>query len=75
MISACAGVPFPIAYKYFNISNVQMTDSAFLFDLQVNSDGKKDGSNSMCDQICNARLPRGLDPHSVPPEQLAASLG
>ncbi|KAL4197598.1 hypothetical protein AMTRI_Chr04g189070 [Amborella trichopoda] len=27
------------------------------------------------DQICNARLPRGLDPHSVQSEELAASLG
>ncbi|CAL9179891.1 unnamed protein product [Musa hybrid cultivar] len=42
---------------------------------QVNSDGAKDGSNGLYDQICNARLPRGLDPHSVPSEELAASLG
>ncbi|KAG6475201.1 hypothetical protein ZIOFF_064419 [Zingiber officinale] len=70
-----ASVPFPITYYNFNMSNVQMTDSVSFIDLQVSSDGKKDGSNSMCDQICNARLPRGLDPHSVPPEQLAASLG
>ncbi|KAG6478013.1 hypothetical protein ZIOFF_061445 [Zingiber officinale] len=70
-----ASVPFPITYYNLNISNVQMTDSVSFIDLQVNSDAKKDGSNSMCDQICNARLPRGLDPHSVPPEQLAASLG
>ncbi|CAN1171407.1 hypothetical protein LINPERPRIM_LOCUS7954 [Linum perenne] len=27
------------------------------------------------DQICNARLPRGLDPHSVPSVELGASLG
>ncbi|CAN0916759.1 hypothetical protein LINGRAHAP2_LOCUS29885 [Linum grandiflorum] len=27
------------------------------------------------DQICNARLPRGLDPHSVPVVELGASLG
>ncbi|XP_073275469.1 uncharacterized protein [Primulina huaijiensis] len=27
------------------------------------------------DSICNARLPRGLDPHSVPSAELAASLG
>lgn len=46
-----------------------------LFDFQVNPDKIKDRSNSMYDQICNARLPRGLDPHSVPPEELAASLG
>jgi len=43
---------------------------------QVNSDmEKKDGSGASYDQICNARLPRGLDPHSVPSEELAASLG
>ncbi|GER47897.1 DNA-directed RNA polymerase II [Striga asiatica] len=27
------------------------------------------------DTICNARLPKGLDPHSVPSDELAASLG
>ncbi|CAL9048612.1 unnamed protein product [Musa banksii] len=42
---------------------------------RVNLDGAKDGSNGPYDQICNARLPRGLDPHSVPSEELAASLG
>ncbi|XP_059434730.1 uncharacterized protein LOC132167720 isoform X2 [Corylus avellana] len=36
---------------------------------------RKDGSTDQYDQICNARLPRGLDPHSVPSEELAASLG
>ncbi|CAK9184931.1 unnamed protein product [Ilex paraguariensis] len=36
---------------------------------------KKDGSNGRFDMICNARLPRGLDPHSVPSVELAASLG
>lgn len=36
---------------------------------------KKDGSTGQYDQICNSRLPRGLDPHSVPSEELAASLG
>ncbi|KAI4307342.1 hypothetical protein L6164_030542 [Bauhinia variegata] len=36
---------------------------------------RKDGSSGQYDQICNARLPRGLDPHSVPSEELAASLG
>ncbi|XP_038984799.1 uncharacterized protein LOC103705559 isoform X2 [Phoenix dactylifera] len=42
----------------------------------VNPDGeRKDGSSGPFDQICNARLPRGLDPHSVPSEELAASLG
>ncbi|WCJ44161.1 DNA-directed RNA polymerase II protein [Euphorbia peplus] len=36
---------------------------------------RKDGSTGPYDQVCNARLPRGLDPHSVPSEELAASLG
>ncbi|KAL5726392.1 hypothetical protein ACHQM5_009438 [Ranunculus cassubicifolius] len=43
---------------------------------RVTVDGdRKDGSNAQFDQICNARLPRGLDPHSIPSEELAASLG
>ncbi|XP_042506795.1 uncharacterized protein LOC122083116 isoform X2 [Macadamia integrifolia] len=43
---------------------------------RVNIDGeKKDGSSGQYDTICNARLPRGLDPHSVPSEELAASMG
>ncbi|PPE02417.1 hypothetical protein GOBAR_DD00548 [Gossypium barbadense] len=36
---------------------------------------RRDGSSGQYDLICNARLPRGLDPHSVPSEELAASLG
>ncbi|KAF5955396.1 hypothetical protein HYC85_008252 [Camellia sinensis] len=43
---------------------------------RVNIDGeKKDGSSGQYDQICNARLPRGLDSHSIPSEVLATSLG
>ncbi|GMI90591.1 Beclin 1-associated autophagy-related key regulator 14b [Hibiscus trionum] len=43
---------------------------------RVNLEGeRKDGSSGQYDLICNARLPRGLDPHSVPAEELAASLG
>lgn len=43
---------------------------------QVNMDGERnDGTAGQYDQICNARLPRGLDPHSVPSEELGASLG
>lgn len=43
---------------------------------RVTVDGeRKDGSIGQFDQICNARLPRGLDPHSVPSEELGASLG
>ncbi|KAF3679445.1 putative transcription factor TGA7-like isoform X1 [Capsicum annuum] len=42
----------------------------------VTVDGeKKDGSSGQYDSICNARLPRGLDPHSVPSDELGASLG
>jgi len=36
---------------------------------------KKDGFNGEYDVVCYARLPRGLNPHSVPSEELAASLG
>ncbi|GMH30225.1 hypothetical protein Nepgr_032068 [Nepenthes gracilis] len=36
---------------------------------------RKDRFNGQYDVICNARLPQGLDPHSVPAEELAASLG
>ncbi|EOY16121.1 DNA-directed RNA polymerase II protein isoform 2 [Theobroma cacao] len=43
---------------------------------RVNLDGEgRDGSCGQYDLICNVGLPRGLDPHSVPSEQLAASLG
>lgn len=43
---------------------------------RVNIDGeRKDGTSGQYDQICSARLPRGLDPHSVPSDELAASLG
>ncbi|KAJ6848658.1 uncharacterized protein M6B38_275575 [Iris pallida] len=43
---------------------------------QVISDGNsKDGLSCSYVQICNARLPRGLDPHSVSSEELAVSLG
>ncbi|KAF9687273.1 hypothetical protein SADUNF_Sadunf02G0076500 [Salix dunnii] len=40
----------------------------------VNVDGDRNFSGQY-DQICNARLPRGLDPHSVSSEELAAALG
>ncbi|KAJ4701244.1 putative DNA-directed RNA polymerase II [Melia azedarach] len=43
---------------------------------RVNIDGERsDGSSGQYDQICGARLPRGFDPHSVPSDELAASLG
>ncbi|GJN33164.1 hypothetical protein PR202_gb21731 [Eleusine coracana subsp. coracana] len=42
----------------------------------VIKDGEKKGNYSgPYDSICGARLPRGLDPHSVPSEELSASLG
>ncbi|CAH8364137.1 unnamed protein product [Eruca vesicaria subsp. sativa] len=34
-----------------------------------------DGDVGEYDLICNSRLPKGLDPHSIPSEELAASLG
>ncbi|KAG4382836.1 hypothetical protein GLYMA_14G167200v4 [Glycine max] len=36
---------------------------------------RRDGCSGQYDQICNARLPRALDPHSVPSEELSTSLG
>lgn len=36
---------------------------------------KKDGYSGPYDAICGALLPRGLDPHTVPSEELSASLG
>ncbi|QCE00422.1 uncharacterized protein LOC114194578 [Vigna unguiculata] len=35
----------------------------------------RDGRRGQYDQICNSRLPKALDPHSVPSEELSASLG
>jgi hypothetical protein len=47
-----------------------------IFNLQAIIDGeKKDGHSDPYDVICGIRLPRGLDPHSVPSEELSASLG
>ncbi|PIN07553.1 hypothetical protein CDL12_19880 [Handroanthus impetiginosus] len=42
---------------------------------RANYEDKKNGYDGQYDTICNVRLPRGLDPHSVPPEELSASLG
>ncbi|CAN6226174.1 unnamed protein product [Urochloa humidicola] len=36
---------------------------------------KKEDYSGPYDSICGARLPRGLDPHSVPSEELSAALG
>ncbi|KAL3830468.1 hypothetical protein ACJIZ3_019270 [Penstemon smallii] len=42
---------------------------------RVNIEGERqDGYSGQYDTICNALLPRGLDPHSVPSDELAASL-
>uniref|UniRef100_A0A0D9X1R7 Uncharacterized protein n=1 Tax=Leersia perrieri TaxID=77586 RepID=A0A0D9X1R7_9ORYZ len=48
-----------------------------LFPLRrvITDSEQKDGYSGPYDVICNARLPRGLDPHSVPSEELSASLG
>ncbi|KAK8971405.1 hypothetical protein KSP40_PGU012370 [Platanthera guangdongensis] len=42
---------------------------------ETSSEDKKDGSSGPYDTICDARLPRGLDPLSVPSDELSASLG
>ncbi|XP_078432875.1 DNA-directed RNA polymerase II protein isoform X2 [Wolffia australiana] len=47
-----------------------------LFPLRhVNSDADRRNVACSSDLICNAHLPRALDPHSVPSEELGASLG
>ncbi|KAJ0240984.1 Uncharacterized protein HA466_0220180 [Hirschfeldia incana] len=43
---------------------------------QVGFEGEiQNGSGGPFNLICNSRLPKGLDPHSIPSEELAASLG
>ncbi|ESQ38733.1 hypothetical protein EUTSA_v10028627mg [Eutrema salsugineum] len=43
---------------------------------RVSFDGEsQNGSVGQYNLICNSRLPKGLDPHSIPSEELAASLG
>ncbi|XP_010421774.1 PREDICTED: uncharacterized protein LOC104707172 isoform X4 [Camelina sativa] len=48
-----------------------------LFPLRrVSLDGEnQNGSSRQYNLICNSRLPSGLDPHSIPSEELAVSLG
>lgn len=48
-----------------------------LFPMRRKSSGgdQKDGLSGPFDEICDARLPRGLDPLSVPSDELSASLG
>lgn len=44
--------------------------------IQVGFEGEiQNGSGGPFNLICNSRLPKGLDPHSIPSEELAASLG
>lgn len=44
--------------------------------MQVIKEGeKKEEYSGPYDSICGARLPRGVDPHSVPSEELSAALG
>lgn len=44
--------------------------------IQVSFDGESQtGLVGQYNLICNSRLPEGLDPHSIPSEELAASLG
>ncbi|XP_062186794.1 uncharacterized protein LOC133890442 isoform X2 [Phragmites australis] len=47
----------------------------FLVQRVIKDGEKKDGYSGPYDAICGVRLPRGLDPHSVPSEELSASLG
>uniref|UniRef100_A0A1J3G302 DNA-directed RNA polymerase II protein n=1 Tax=Noccaea caerulescens TaxID=107243 RepID=A0A1J3G302_NOCCA len=43
---------------------------------RVSFDGEsQNGLVGQYNLICNSRLPKGLDPHSIPSEELAASLG
>ncbi|KAK1302995.1 hypothetical protein QJS10_CPB12g01283 [Acorus calamus] len=66
-----------IASELIHKQSVAIKQICRLFPLRrVNLDvEKKDHSSGLYDQICNVRLPRGLDPHSVPSEELSASLG
>jgi len=55
------------------LSNIPVVLS---FWCQVAVEGEiRDGRRGQYDQICNSRLPKALDPHSVPSEELSASLG
>ncbi|KAG4963375.1 hypothetical protein JHK86_040243 [Glycine max] len=45
-----------------------------IFDSSSGEGERKDGCSGQYDQICNAQLPRALDPHSVPSEELSTSL-
>ncbi|CAL5386198.1 unnamed protein product [Camellia sinensis] len=69
---------YDLKVKYELLESARTTHGHYLetSSQTVNIDGeRKDGSSGQYDQICNARLPRGLDSHSIPSEVLAASLG
>lgn len=55
----------PVSYGFTKSNSVQVTLEG----------QNKDGCSGQYDQICNALLPQGLNPLSVPPKELAASLG
>jgi hypothetical protein len=74
----------PISYVQIDLTSERLYKQALvmkqickLFPLsRVTVEGQnKDGSSVQYDQICNALLPQGLNPLSVPPKELAASLG
>lgn len=63
-------------YRFCNDWILRVDCLTLIFFSQKNVDtGKNDGSSGSYDTICGARLPRGLDPHSVSSDELSASLG
>jgi len=56
------------------ISKMPMVLMSFLGQVVIEGE-RRDGCSGQYDQICNARLPRALDPHSVPSEEFSTSLG
>jgi len=55
-------------------SNMLIVLMSFLCQVVIEGE-RGDGCCGQFDQICNARLPRALDPRSVPSEELSTSLG
>lgn len=66
-----------ITSERLHIQSVVIKQICKLFpQRRVNIQGERDDEyTGEYDQICYSRLPRGLDPHSVPSKELAASLG
>ena len=56
------------------LSNMSMVLMSFLGQVVIEGE-RRDGCSGQYDQIRNARLPRALDPHSVPSEEFSTSLG